>query len=382
MKPMNAPPNLTPREIEMGKKSVEQLEKDPRVKLLDGSKDAKAKALLDKLNEMARVLGKASSRPLIPYSVKVLEDADVNAFTLPGGHIYMSRGLLDLASSDDEIAAVISHEIGHNARMHVLREQAKEKPLQWLQLAAMLAMLKGGQTGANIAQMTPYLLTGVVNKYSIEYEEEADTCAIEQMKQTIYNPSAMVTFMQKLSDEEKRHPEVQLGIYQDHPVSAARVQSSLDLLKQLGLPFTPRAVSGANEALVVTKEDRINVVWDAASLFEFAIPNVSKTPTVATPTSNPEKSATTPVVAVSPIQKRAQTAATCLNGLMRDNLRIHEISVNVDGAEATLSARGQEIARATTADAKLAKVSPLLLAQLWKSNLQRLFWKESLHGAM
>ena len=421
LKPINAPPDLTPKEIEMGKKSVLELEKNPKVKLLDGSKDPKAKALLDKLNDMAAALGKASARPLIKYDVKVLEDPDVNAFTLPGGHIYISRGLLDLASSDDEIAAVIGHEIGHNARMHVLREQEKEKPLQWIQIAAMLAMIKGGQSGANIAQMAPYILTGVVNKYSIGYEEEADACAIEEMRHTSYNPSAMVTFMQKLDDEEKRHPEVQLGIYQDHPVSAERVQSALDLLKQLGLPYTPRAVTGANEAVVVEKDDRISVVWDNLTLFEFAAPTSAAnaapkpaasaetakteapkteqpkpvevsstgkapvaTPSAATPPVATPPVATPPAVVevVSPIKKRAQTSAARLNGMMRDNLRLYEVLVAASGEEATISARGKVIARATVADAKLQNMTPLALAQSWKANLQRLFWKETLNGGM
>jgi len=372
------PPDLTPKEVELGKTSLEQLEKDPHVKLLDGSKDAKSKELLDKLNQMAATLGKVSARPLIHYNVKVIEDKDVNAFTLPGGHIYVSRGLIDMASSDDELAAVIGHEIGHNARMHVLREQAKTKPLQWVGIAAMLAMLKGGQNGANIAQITPYILTGVVNKYSVGYEKEADACAIDEMRQTSYNPSAMVTFMQKLDDEEKRHPEVQLGIYQDHPLSADRVQSALDAIKKAGLTFTPRAVSGAREATVAEKEDRVSVMWDETPLFEYATPKAVAVPVSSTGTS----SATTPAGTISPAKKRAQVTAARLNSMMRDNLRIYEISVNADGDEATLNARGQEIARATIGDARLQNITPLALAQSWKASLQRLFWKESLNGSM
>ncbi len=372
------PPELTSKEIELGRTSVEQLEKDPHVKLLDGSKDAKSKELLDKLNQMATTLGKVSARPLIHYNVKVIEDKDVNAFTLPGGHIYVSRGLIDMASSDDELAAVIGHEIGHNARMHVLREQAKTKPLQWIGIAAMLAMLKGGQNGANIAQITPYILTGVVNKYSVGYEKEADACAIDEMRQTSYNPSAMVTFMQKLDDEEKRHPEVQLGIYQDHPLSADRVQSALDAIKKAGLTFTPRAVSGAREAVIAEKEDRVSVMWDETPLFEYATPKAVAVAVSSTGTS----SATTPAGTISPAKKRAQVTAARLNSMMRDNLRIYEISVNAAGEEATLNARGQEIARATIGDARLQNITPLALAQSWKASLQRLFWKESLSGTM
>src|SRR4028118_1112508 len=79
-----APPAAaTAKEIEMGKKAVEQLEKDPRIKLLDGSKDPAVKALLEKLNTMATTLGKVSARPKIAYVIKVIEDKDINAFTLP-----------------------------------------------------------------------------------------------------------------------------------------------------------------------------------------------------------------------------------------------------------------------------------------------------------
>jgi hypothetical protein len=372
------PPDVTPKEAEMGKKYVEQLEKDPLVKLLDGSKDAKVKALLDKLNLMATTLGKVSARPLIKYSVKVLEDKDVNAFTLPGGHIYLSKGLLDTASSDDEVAAVIGHEIAHNSLMHVLREQSKTKPFQWISIAAMLAMLKGGETGANIAQITPYILTGVANRYTVGYEKEADAAAIEAMRQTSYNPSALVTFMQKLDDDEKRRPEVQLGIYQSHPLSIDRVQAAKDAIKKAGLTYSPRAVSGAREAVVTEEEDRASVMWDATPLFEYAMPKALAIPVSSTGTPP----ATPSVGVISPAKKRAQTTAARLNSMRRDNLRIYEISVNADGDEATLNARGQEIARATLDDAKLKNTTPLALAQTWRVSVQRLFWKESLNGSM
>ena len=75
------------------------------------------------------------------------------------------------------------------------------------------------QTGANIAQIAPYILTGIVNSYSVGYEKEADEAAIEQMAKTSYNPSALVSFMNRLTEEERRHPEIELGIYQTHPAS-------------------------------------------------------------------------------------------------------------------------------------------------------------------
>ncbi len=109
--PNQPPPNATPREIEQGKKAAADLE--PKIKLIDGSKNPKDKALLDKLNKIAGELGKASLRPGIKYTVKLIEDKDLNAFTLPNGYVYMYRGLVEFAGSDDELAAVLAHEIAH-----------------------------------------------------------------------------------------------------------------------------------------------------------------------------------------------------------------------------------------------------------------------------
>lgn len=398
----------------MGIKAVAALEKEPRLKLLDGKTSAVAQALLDKLNGMARELGRVSTRPLIDYNVKVIEDDQLNAFTLPNGHIYLSRGLLDFASSDDEIAAVIAHEIGHTARMHVTRGQAKTKPLQWVSLAALLAMLKGGRSGADIAQMTPYLLTGIVNSYSIEFEKEADHAAIDELKGTKYNPSALVTFMQRLGEEEKRRPKVELGIFQTHPASPERATAALKAIADAGLTYAPRAVSGTRQALVVEGIDRASVRFGSLSLIELALrpDEVAANAKIAAPkaplqpvstvaksnTGPPQKTTSPPIPYVSSVKAtasvpntifktssagvRAQAVATRINQMLRDNLKWHEITVRADGKEARLFARETEIARATIADARLQNMTPLALAQKWKANFGRLFWSETLNGAL
>jgi predicted Zn-dependent protease len=363
------PAAATAKEIELGRKEAERLEKDPRVKLLDGSKDPAAKALLEKLNTMATTLGKVSARPKIVYKIKVIEDKSINAFTLPNGHIYLTRGLIDFATSDDEIAGVIAHEIGHNARMHVIRGEAKNKPLQWVGIAAMLAMIKGGDSGADIARMTPYVLTGIANAYSIAYEKEADAAAIEQLAQTSYNPSALVTFMNRLGAEEKRRPQVELGIYQTHPASPERAQAALDAIAKAGLSYTPRAVTGAMQATVAEKEGRVQVLWGETILIQFA-------------PATTESSTQTASVATLSNKRRATQITARINSLLRSNLRLYEISVQTNGNDAVLVARGQELARATAAEAKLQGVTPVALAQTWKNNLQRIFWKENLNGAM
>jgi predicted Zn-dependent protease len=137
----DVPRGATRREIEMGNRASQELEKNPRVKLLDPKSSPTAKALLDKLNDMARELAANSARPEISYEIKVIDEPELNAFTLPNGKIYLYRGLLEFAASDDEIAGVLSHEIGHNALLHAVRGEAKAKKLSWAGLAAMAAMM-------------------------------------------------------------------------------------------------------------------------------------------------------------------------------------------------------------------------------------------------
>jgi len=345
----------TEKETRLGDKAAEALEKNPKFKLLDTS-DKKNKAELDKLNAMVAELGKASARPNIKYVVKIVDDKDINAFTLPNGRIYVYKGLIDFADSDDEVAGVLSHEIGHNARMHALRGDAKASKLSWAGLAAMAAMLAGGSSGASVGAFAPYLLTGIMNGYVVGYEEEADTAAITQMMKTKYNPSALVTFMQKLSYEENRRPEVQLGIYRTHPPSPERAAAALAELKKLDIPFTPRAVQGAPQAVAVVEKDRVVVKFQDDLLLVFAPGEGAK--------------------------ERAEAAAKQVNELLREGLKMHELSISGDAETALLRGRNTPIAQITVADARLLQMVPLDAARSFRAGFRKIFWRESVNGAL
>jgi hypothetical protein len=348
----------------MGRKAAAEIEKNPKIKFLDGSKDPAAKVLLDKLNAMAEGLGKISPRPLIKYKVKVIDDKKLNAFTLPDGHIYLYRGLIEATGSDDELAAVLAHEIAHNSLMHVTRAQQKSKPLSWVGLAAIAAALAGGKAGADVMQMTPYVLTGIMNSYSVEYEKEADREAIRTMAKTKFNPSALVSFMNRLSEEERRRPEIELGIFQTHPASPERAAAALAAIEQAGLEFRPRDVEGIKLATVVEEKDRVAVKFGAVTLLEFALPPAGATDVKPT------------------AKERADAVAKQVNVLLRANLRWHELTVRNDVTGAHLLARGDEIAWATPIDAKLQNTTPIALAQKWRDNFGRVFWRETINGGL
>lgn len=353
-----APPRAaTDKEIEMGRKAAEEFEKDPKTKVLDPAKDPANKALIDKLDKMVEMLGKVSTRPEIKYSVKIIDDKDVNAFTLPNGQIYVYKGLVEFSNSDDELAAVLAHEIGHNARMHALRGEAKARKLSWAGLAAMLmALTAGGRNGAGIAQMSQYLLIGIMNGYGVEYEKEADQAAIQELVKTSYNPSAIVTFMQRLAMEEKGHPEIELGIFRTHPPSEERAEAAKTEITKMGLTFNPRAVTGGRLAKVIESGDRFTVKRGDVVLFELAFSDKDK----------------------SSVEQRAIAAAQAVNDLMRAGLQAHEIRAEIVPGGAHLVARGQEIVPVSIADAALQKTAPLDCAEKWRTNWGRIFWKETI----
>jgi predicted Zn-dependent protease len=353
------PRGATRREIEMGDKAQAELEKSPKLHLLDPKSSPTAKALIDKLNEMAHELGSRSARPEIAYEVKVIDDTDLNAFTIPNGKIYMYRGLLDFAASDDEIAGVLSHEIGHNAKMHAVRGAAKSKKLSLAAMAAMAAMLLG-RGGADVGQFSQYLLMGIMNGYTENYEKEADTAAIDQMKGTRWNPSALVTFMRRLEQAEKSRPEFEPGIFRTHPPSEARAEAAIAQMKSEGLEFSPRDVQGARRAQSIASADRVRVLFGSDVLIELA----------ATPATLPA------------VQARANAIAARVNDLLKDNLKLHEISLSSDAASATILARGLPLAQITAADATLGKGTPLEVATRARDNFRKLFWRETIRGAL
>lgn len=356
----DVPPGPTDREVRLGDKTAADLEKNPKVKILDPKKDEKSKALYEKLNKMAETIGKNSARPKIQYKVKIIEDADVNAFTLPNGNIYFYTGLLDILGSDDEIAAVMAHEIGHNSEMHALRGSKKSGTASLIGMAVMLAALAGGgSSGADVALFSQYLLTGIISGYSIEYEKEADSSAVETLQKSGYNPSALATVMQRFEMEEKRRPKSEPGIFRTHPPSAERADAVKKEILAEGLPFNPRAVSGGASAAAVEAEGRVKVEFKNATLMEFAIDK-----------STPDA------------KQRANRAAFALNELLKDNIQLHEIQVRQEGDEVRLVARGTEIARVLPADAALQKLSPVACAQKWRANLRQIFWRETIQGAM
>jgi beta-barrel assembly-enhancing protease len=167
----------------------------------------------------ARLMAHDDPRPGVPYTFKVLDEKQINAVSLPGGPIYVYRGLLDAVGDDDDaLACVIGHEIGHVNARHA----AKQISQQMAANLGIVLILKGG-TAQNVASMAQDLL-GL--SYSRDDEYEADARGLAYAYRAGFDPRGMVRFFTKLESLEKKQgggPEM----LRTHPLTKGRIERAL-----------------------------------------------------------------------------------------------------------------------------------------------------------
>ncbi len=139
-------------------------------------------------------------QPAFRYSFQVVDRKDINAFALPGGPIYVNRGMLDAARNEGEVAGVIAHEISHVVLRHGTAQATKGTPFQFGALAGqILGSIVGGRTGLAIAQGSQIGLGTYFMKYSREYEREADLLGAQIMAGAGYDPRDMANMFQTIA---------------------------------------------------------------------------------------------------------------------------------------------------------------------------------------
>src|SRR2546421_3716251 len=170
-----------------------------------------------------RLLVHTDGRPGVPYSFRVLDAKDVNAVSLPGGPIFVFRGLLDLVGDDDdELATVIGHEIGHVNARHAAKQISQQ-----LEANLAIGLLVKGRTASQLAGLGADLI-GM--KFSREDEYEADRRGLSYAYKAGFDPRGMIRFFEKLSALDKRAggtPE----FLRTHPVTKARIDKAQKLIE-------------------------------------------------------------------------------------------------------------------------------------------------------
>jgi predicted Zn-dependent protease len=163
----------------------------------------------------------------VPFTIKVIDSDEVNAFALPGGFFYVNKGLLLAADNEAELAGVMAHEIAHVAARHAVENQAKASLLEYAALGASIFL--GGIPGMIYQNTAGIGLLGIFMKFSRGAEEEADKLGVQYMYAAGYDPGAMATMFEKLEAKNKKKPGFISRAFATHPAPPDRRQSAISL---------------------------------------------------------------------------------------------------------------------------------------------------------
>jgi len=163
----------------------------------------------------------------VPFTIKVIDSDEVNAFALPGGFFYVNKGLLLAADNEAELAGVMAHEIGHVAARHAMENEAKMRALN---IGMLAGILLGGPIIGNVLYNGGSFFEGMAFlRFSRAAESEADKLGVQYMWAAGYDPGAMATMFEKLEAKNKKKPGTLAKMFQDHPAPADRRAAALAL---------------------------------------------------------------------------------------------------------------------------------------------------------
>jgi hypothetical protein len=237
-------------EIKQGQEAAAEIAKS--------AKFVKDEAENDRVNRIGQRLAAVSDTTQIPagfgndhvfpftWHFHIIDDKEINAFSLPGGQVYINSGLLKAVRSDDELAGVLGHEMTHSAHHHIQElshEQSKMSSGMLIGLLAAIVAHVPAQDMGGLMAGAQYSAVGYINfHFSQPAERDADHGGTILMEKAGFNPVGMLTFMEQLGDFENRGPKVNAGIFQDHPETAERVAAISRELGELNVPVTTGAV--------------------------------------------------------------------------------------------------------------------------------------------
>jgi len=181
---------------------------------------------LDRVERLGQRCARVSLRPNMPYKFHVIQSREINGFSLPGGHVYITSALLKLAN-DDELASVLAHEIGHIVARHSLKTLKQKQ--EYDDIARSLGELTGvaGDLARDLGVALGQIVAeGFLTVHTRDEEREADFLGVRGMARAGFDPQGMVTMFQKLQRIEERDASLLGTLFSDHPDAQERIANT------------------------------------------------------------------------------------------------------------------------------------------------------------
>jgi predicted Zn-dependent protease len=178
------------------------------------------------VNEYVNRIGQnlvRNSDAQVPFTIKVIDSDEVNAFALPGGFFYVNSGLILAADEEAELAGVMAHEIAHVAARHGMRQMTR---MNWANIGTIPLIFVGGGIGYGIYEAAGLGLPLTFMKFQRNFEAEADYLGLQYMYKTGYDPQAFISFFEKIQAKEKKKPGTLAKAFASHPQTPDRIQES------------------------------------------------------------------------------------------------------------------------------------------------------------
>jgi predicted Zn-dependent protease len=184
-----------------------------------------------------------NSDSVFPMTFRLLESGEINAFTLPGGYVFISTALLKLSDNEAELASVIAHELAHAAARHATRQATRA---DLINAGKIPLLLTGGLAGIAARQALGPVSAMAFYHFSREYETEADLLGLQYLWKAGYDPTASVDMFERVESTEKTKPGSVSQLFRTHPRTAARIEQTQKNIEAL-LPLRAEHILNTSE---------------------------------------------------------------------------------------------------------------------------------------
>src|SRR6266699_80937 len=268
------------REIALGKQLAQEVERSS--KLIDDP------VVTEYVNRVGQNLVR-NSDARVPFTIKVIDSDEVNAFALPGGFFYVNSGLVLRAQEESELAGVMAHEISHVTARHGTKNATKGELMQ-LATIPLILLGPGGWAGYGIYEGLNLAIPVTYLKFSRDAEREADFLGLQYMYKAGYDPNSYITFFERIQADEKRRPGTIPKVFSTHPPTPERIENSQ---KEIA-----RILPARQEYIVTTSEfDSVKARLRNIMFSRKAVDNGPGKPTLRTRTEQTDKQKTSPTTA-------------------------------------------------------------------------------------